>query len=599
MSFHPVLTISGGVLFRISDIRLGGVARGSFYNYSPDYNAGEVVPIAVDGKVFRAAIRHHLATAIQMIDVGAYVRCEPLSFLGFEVGIPYFIPVQSTYTQTQKFTDPDGLHFVDGSVEQLTARGDVPGMRNAIGVGGRVDVAVPVSSIVSVEFFASAQLPLRSINTNTDWRPFNLGAGLGLRMNLLPAPEPPPPPRPTRSDTTRDTVVSLSINVIEPQTSLVLRTTDSIRRNDTLVYVTTERYRTLIRKPPSLLRVSVKVGFEQRDGSVSDDARLLSMRTQRTRTVPVLPVVMFDSGSGTIPARYQQLRQRDALRWTEQRLTKDTATHWQYNVLNVIGSRMKRLTTSTVEIQAYDDGTPTGAEQARTRARAVQQYLIDAFRIPAQRLPMVTQTDARLAQTDGRTPIDVSAEAQWVYLRDKTAAISAPISMRDTITESQLPKVRIVPEIVSEAGLSSWSVQLTQRGRSLRTFADSASMPKSVLWDMRDDVTMDAVLQAPVDVEITATDNEGTTVRGEPGRISLQGSAITDASSRLSAREEVLMVQSLDNLRTPDADMLPVAGQFRRTLAPREGGWFRRGLSAPELALYSQAAVYINEERRP
>lgn len=278
------------------------------------------------------------------------------------------------------------------------------------------------------------------------------------------------------------------------------------------------------------------------------------------------------------------LKQRAAQRWTEQQLVQDTGVHWQYHVLNVVGSRMRRATASTVEVIAYADGTPTGLDLARVRAEAVQQYLAVVFRIPLLRLPLVVNTDAAVT-------------APWVYLRDRTAAVSAPISMQDTITESQLPQVRIVPEIVSEAGLASWSVQLVHRGRTLRTFRDSTPRPYTLSWDMREDITMDAVLQAPIVVEVAAVDAEGTSMRGEPGRISLQGNAVTDASARLGFREEVLIVQSLDNLRTPDADMLPVPGKFRKIIAPREGGWFRQGLVEPELSLYRSTALYINEER--
>ncbi|MDZ4745837.1 MAG: hypothetical protein SGJ05_07520 [bacterium] len=585
----------------ISQWRVG--ARGSVYGYTPEYDASEVIPIARNGEVYRATLGHRLSTPIQVVNLEPYVRVEFWKRIGIDVGFPFTLPLSASYTQTQRFIDPAGTTFIDGSVEQLTARGDVGGMKQfAYGLDVRAEVLFPISTLGTAVVFGTGSTALQSTHDVADWRPVTFGGGVGVRLKLLGGATPAVDLiQPVRSDTTRDTVVVLSTVVEMPRTELVLRTIDSTKRNDTLFYNVVEQYRTLTRKPPALLRVSVKVGFEQPDGSVSEDARLLSTRTELTRSVPLLPVVMFDSGTSTIPLRYKMLKQRDAQRWSEQRLASDTSAHWQYHVLNVIGSRMRRATASTVEVLAYDDGSPSGTQQARSRAEIVQQYLVDVFRIPIQRLPVIVSTSPLPTPPDTGTQVVTPAAftQPWVYLRDRSALVSGPINMHDTITESQLPLVRIIPEIVSEAGLASWSVQMQHRGRTLRTFSENTPAPSVISWDMREDITMDAVLVAPVVVDVTAVDVEGTSVRGEPGRISLQGNAITDASARLGFREEVLIVQALDNLRTPDADMLPVPGEFRRMVAQREGGWFRQGLIEPELGLYRSTALYINEERRP
>lgn len=585
-------------LFRVGAMKIGGGARGSFYRYTPSYEAREEVPIAGEGEVLIATLGHHLSTTILVAQIEPFVRFEPLPWLGAEIGLPLTFPFGTSYDQTQKFLDPAGLTFVDGSVERLTARGEVPGLRSAVvGIGGRIDVSMPVGTPEKgrIGLFFTVNTSLGSVHTTADWRPTTYGAGGFVRLNIFSSRPTIEPLRPVRSDTTRDTVVVLSTNVVTTRTELAQRSIDSVYSNDTLVYNVVERYHTLTRKPPSLLRVSVKVGFEQPDGTVSDDARLLSTRLQRTRIVPLLPAVMFDSASARLPSRYRMLKQREAQRWNEQRLVQDTGVHWQYHVLNVIGSRMRRVSAATVEVLAYNNGTPASRDQSRARAETVQQYLVDVFKISAQRLPIIVTTDA--ANTAPTT--DAANTAPWVYLRDRTSAVSGPLRLQDTITESQLPQVRIVPEIVSEAGLASWSVQLVHRGRTVRTFRDSTPRPQTLTWDMREDITMDAVIAAPVVVEVEAVDAEGTTTRGEPGRISLQGNSVIDASARLGFREEVLIVPALDNLRTPDADMLPVPGEFRRIIAPREGGWFRKGLTEPELSLYRSTSLYINEERRP
>lgn len=595
---------------------LRGGIRLNLSHASLTYQAGETVPIATEeGGIYLASLSHELTGSFTLLEMQPYMRYEPLSWLSLRLGIPVSFAVSTDYLQTVRFSDPEGLPFVDGSIEQVTGSGDIPNTTAVFGLSLGAEGKFPLTSDENLYLVPHVGFTTMfySINADGAFTAQSLTIGVGVRYVLgstseTKTAEVTPPVRERLVTVVRDTTVDLSAQVREPVTTLASTMTDSLIDGSVVRVTVRESYRTLLPKPPSVLRGSLRLSFVHEDGSVSDDARLSAQRIRLERTVPFMPLVIFDDTSSTLPQRYVQLSASEAASWKEASALVDATTHWQYNVLNIIGFRLRVHPAAVCTLLTYDDGTEEGKGLAERRCEAVRNYLTQTFNIPARRLSV----EVKRGQ---------ASQPAWVMFVEPSRLLVKPITASNIQNETRLPSVRVMPDVVSEAGIEKWSVSMFQSGRAIRTFTDTGAVPMAILWNMNENLETDAVMSQQILVELKLQDKEGATTKSEPGRVVVRSQSVTDATGVPSARVEVLRVLPPDFLATPDRELFNGAPEFTsiefypaavsddaeylQSSAPvvrksvNADVWFRRGLMAPEKDFYQRAELYIKAERRP
>lgn len=605
-STRPWLSIGADVPL-VNEWRIGARLGGQSQRLV--YSATERVPIATEtGGIYQATLQHDLIVNVTTLVIEPLIRYTPRSWLAFTASVPLLIPSSSNYVQTQRFTDPSGLSFVDGSVEQTTGRGTTPNLASivpclAIGAEGLLSLTRKEDLFLTPQIGYS--LMLGTFNNDGALRTQSVSLGIGFRY-VFGVAEAPLMERVVVIQ--RDTTVGLSAQVRERSTTLESTRTESLVDGNIVRVTVFERYQTLLPKPPAVLRGSLRLAFVHDDGSESDDARVSAQRYRIDRTVPFMPLVVFDDTASTLPARYVQLTPTAASLWKEQSALVESATHWQYNVLNIIGFRLQVHPTALCSLVTYDDGTDQGQALAQRRCEALREYLVKTFAINTKRL-VIEVLSGQVSQP------------AWVMLVDPTRVLLQPVTSSSVQNESRLPRVRVMPDVVSEAGIRWWMVSMLQSGRLVRAYSDSGAVPSSLLWNMNDNLETDAVLSQQILVELKLEDAEGSTTRSEPGRIVMRNQSLTDVTGMPVPRTEVLRVLSPDFVATPDAELFTDAPAFTSVEfypastqdnaeyllsgAPvikksvDAGTWFRRGLVPPEREFYRRAELYIREDRRP
>ncbi len=590
-------------------------ARVGLQWYGLDYAAGERVPIATeDGGVYMATLDHDLVLSFSTVGIEPYARYQLEDWLALDLGLPFQIPMGSDHTQTMRFADPPGLPFLDGSTEVTTGQGVVPGLSALVpSLSLGAEGTVPMNRTGSVQFTPrlSVIVPITAWETEAGLRTLSVNAGIGIRFQFRERPEDPYIDEQGRYlDTTivRDTVVILSSRVVHDSLVLVSILAEQYPNGDTVNVLVRERYQRLIPKPPSVLKASLSLAFETEDGSLIDEARVNVTTVELTRTVPILPVVVFDPEGTSLPERYRQLTPAVAARWKEPAALREQQTHWQYHVLNVVGSRMRANAQTSLRLISYDDGTAEGAIANARRTAAVQTYLLTTFGLPKSRVII----ENRRGQ---------ASQQPWVFLADDTRVLLKPLTVADTVVESRLPRVRMRPDVISESRLRSWVIAIRKGADTVKQMRGEGSAPGIVMWDMNEDLTTEATLTGPkMLATLTVIDREGTIQQSEPSRISVQEPSRPAQSGINERRIEVLRWIGADYLHTPDLELFGLSPSFDRidvypstsrredffvVSAPAvvhpvsEPVWFREHLHPAEQPLFDHAEVYIKRERRP
>jgi hypothetical protein len=569
-----------------SQLRVGGRLR--YASMELRYRANERIVIAnPDGPgIYQATIAHDLETHTAAIDAVPYVRYEPLPWLALEIATPIVIPLSSRYRQRMCFADPVDLPFLDGSIERITGQGSIPSLSVAsVAVQGRMEGIIPITSsgVLALTPFVALQQSITSPASNGSLRSRAVTAGLGLRSTFNAGTEvamvPIVPQRVER--VLRDTTVELSRLVKQPQTILMSRTSDSSVADGVVSVTIREAYTTFYPKPPAILRVSMKLAFVHDDGSVSDDASVSAQRVRTTHVVQLLPVIVFDNDESVIPQRYVRLSPSEIQTWKTSSLLQDAPTHWQYSIHNIVGSRM-RATRAACSLVVYHDGTDRRKAIAEQRVQILRRYMRETFGIDERRLPV------RYAVASGILGQSI--------VFDGSTTILAPLTSTQMLNDTELPTVRVIPDVASEAGVDRWAVTVQTNGRTVRVISDSGGVPSFVPWNMNADLESEA-RQQDVDIHLEVVDKDSTWARSEPATIRLRSQSTTDRTMIPVER-----IDYVDVATTIDGLVLsPLDRRDAVRLSAREGvtQWYMRGLVEPERSIYQAATAWRKQERRP
>lgn len=564
--FAPAFGYVGADIRLREDISVGlrlGVAgiRGG-------WTALEGIPIAQADSVYQATIEHRLTADVTSFHAEPFIRWHATDRLGLDLGIPIMAMLSSTHRQSQRFADPIGLPFTDGSTQQLTSSGVVPDIRTVVpAVRARLGYALPLfgGSWTLVPHAAVAITPF-SVHSGTMWRDLAVDLGLAVRFGSAPALVDTARQRVLRIDTlyVRDTITVLQPGMPNPDAELIARTIGTfVTVNDTLGTVTvTERYRKILPKPPGILEATIRTVFVDEGGNDRTDAMITTRRRRHVTAVSLLPIIVFDGTSSQLPDRYIRLTQEQGSGFHERDLIDTSATsavpHWSRHVLNIIGRRMRRTTRSTIVLR-----TAGNAAVADGRVASVRAYLKDVFGVDQR----------RLRHDHGR-----SGDTAVMVIVDPSCDIVGPVLRADTTLEADLPTVRIYPDVVADASISAWSIDVMQAGTVVYTDYGAGAVPSSIAWRMQQSVSAERALEEPFEIRLTVADVEGGRVVTDPARIVLREAAIMDASAGMQSTG--LWVAPASTPYRPCAHQTPANGVTREDVVVDDPttAWWMRGV---------------------
>ncbi len=182
-------------------------------------------------------------------------------------------------------------------------------------------------------------------------------------------------------------------------------------------------------------------------------------------TFPLLNYIFFEQGSAIIPDRYVKLSSEQVSPFDESTI-EGGAMDFYYNVLNVLGSRMKRRPESTVQISGYLNEHETERKNrtlAMDRAKAVQDYLKTIWGIEDHRLTLsagsLPPTPSSQREEEGR------AENRRVEITSDDWELLKPVTFVRRTASVNPETVQFTLDTKAEEGIESWKLKIMQADR--------------------------------------------------------------------------------------------------------------------------------------
>lgn len=216
-------------------------------------------------------------------------------------------------------------------------------------------------------------------------------------------------------------------------------------------------------------------------------------------TFPIRNSVFFNMGSSEIPNRYTLLIKKDAAAFREGQLQEDQPQNLTkgrsgrqlavyYNILNILGDRMRNNPQSTITLVGSSDNNP---DEGKVMAENVKIYLVDIYGIDAIRITTVgrdkpvipseqiggTKELALLKEGDRR--VDIESTSPELLLQVGDAAYLKPVQI--TAIQEDPMDSRVVFNIDSASTLlKSWKVQVIDQNDSVQNYGPYTTNQASV-----------------------------------------------------------------------------------------------------------------------
>ncbi|TAE21122.1 MAG: hypothetical protein EAZ92_17325 [Candidatus Kapaibacterium sp.] len=262
-------------------------------------------------------------------------------------------------------------------------------------------------------------------------------------------------------------------------------------------------------KPVSIVRFAKRV--QGRDVSEEEENEALVLPVQELLVrdeLPLLPFIFFDGESSiTLPERYTALNVASAAQFTPDALKASSklvsGSHAYYDVLNILGWRMRKLPNARLDILGCTDGFTSEKNRPRlgeVRANVVADYLRTVWNIDSTRLSVSELRGSAISSKASRplAEADKQAENRRVELSSDTNALLAPLLLTDTISHALTPVMRFYLIVPPTLSVKSWKVRIRQGRQAVKEFRGTGKPPLAIDWRV-DAKEMEKLRENPAD----------------------------------------------------------------------------------------------------
>lgn len=256
---------------------------------------------------------------------------------------------------------------------------------------------------------------------------------------------------------------------------------------------------------------------------------------------PLRNYVFFNEGSSAIPSRYTLLKKESATEFKENQFQEADPENIKgrserqmtiyYNILNILGDRMRSNPTTTVTLIGSSGGN--GTEKGKEYAESVKTYLVDVFGINASRITTEGRNKPIIPdeQTEKSESIALLKEdGNRVDIVSSSPILMAPIQIRTIESESLDSRIIFNAEAGPKESLKTWSVQITDENGVVQNYGPYSKKQASI--------SANAVLgdrqNGTYKVVMTGETKKGATIRKESTIYLAHNEAPVEESTRYS-----------------------------------------------------------------
>lgn len=424
--------------------------RPNFSSYNAELLSNEFNPVRLSNETIgNAQFEHQLTTKISSISVDGLLQYKLLNRLGVMAGVRLGVLGSGTFTQQERITSNNGT-FKNGKTTQNVYNGDIPdlsGINAGLSLGLYYDLPLNQKQTFKIVPEAMFSYGVTPIVSGLSWSNHFIRFGFSLKYSPFNVVDEIPVEEKQPEKIAPPPIVE---KIPEVPTSIIATVVD---KND---------------KPTTDQQIIIK--------------ELLSKQV-----VPVLPMIFFDKNSSQIPKRYRQLSKEEVKNFSEKSLPQGGSMVAYYNLLNVVGSRMKKNSGFTLRLVGTnsDIGEEKGNVQlSQSRVSSIKKYLSEMWMIDPNRIK--TETRNLPAKFSNIESEEGRQENSRLELYSDNQELLAPINVYDTARVIVNDKINIELKGGIPASVNQWGYTANGISGSKYTILENEGTPveRKFSWDI-------------------------------------------------------------------------------------------------------------------
>lgn len=434
---------------------------------------------------FSGSSRFTLTPNLGSVGIEPLLAWSPISslpnfriFAGGRIGFM----IQSSFSQSEQLLDPaSGAVWNNNSIDRNNIPGSaIPELQpvNVVLTGGLgYDIALGKLILSPEAFYSYALTPF--VN-GLPWSANTIRAGFSLRYS------PDPPPVPKEENPPKKDPEPIAQNT-QPDTTTV---TPQPKKEEPPPEPPKEFKKQPVFKhadenPKGSLNASISAFMVDSTGTEVPLVRLKVEQFFAWQMYPLMNYIFFDQNSPNLPDRYRVLKSREETKnFSEQDFHNVNMLKVYYDVLNIIGSRMKNLPNTTIQLVGCNNnvGLEAGNIQlSYRRADEVRRYLIDTWGIDSSRV-FLQARNLPEKPTKSRDSLGIE-ENRRVEIYSPDWDVLKPVLVNDTINIPEPPTIRFRMNIKADDGVAKSTLNVKQGERSLKLFSMSGKPDSTLDWN--------------------------------------------------------------------------------------------------------------------
>ncbi len=458
-----------------------------YKNLSGELINSEQTTLIVSGKPTTGEFEHSLQSTLGVIGLEPSVKYNLVNglYLGLGLNVSYlFTKDYSQYEKIVKPTSSGTFLNPDGTDSHSRIRNEFSGTlqeANALFMAPVLSLSynLPLNkdTTFSLEPELSYSLGLTNIvndNLVNKWSVSTLSLGIALKYSpkeTVPKPE-------KRIEEYKIDTIKIEKNVITSNFSIGIEKT-KFDEDETVTELIIKKIITrtdtlFIKKNYKLDGSLIAVGVDNKGNEIENPTFVIEEFISN-RLDPLLNYVFFDDNSSTLPNRYKRINKLEASSFNIENLFRDSTIELYYNILNIVGSRMKEFPNANITLTGCNsdlNNEKGNLKLSEERANTIKDYLVNRWNIEGNRIMIEKRNLPAKASTPKEEP-DKIAENRRVEITSNNPNILKPIFIEKVDRTANPPIARFKTNISSDLPISSWELNAYQKSAPNQKFSRS------------------------------------------------------------------------------------------------------------------------------
>ncbi|MDR0927207.1 MAG: OmpA family protein [Ignavibacteria bacterium] len=481
--------IAGGILFEYpifsNKIRtpMAVGLRIGYEDISSDFSTEENIGNTYTTGIEQAYSNHILETSLAELSFNPYFSYSFYGFVG-NIGPKLGYLLTHKFNQREELDRPASIVFTENGTRVRNRYDDVDIDKNkalqfGINIGVGYELPIGKYSVIMPEI--NYTLNVTNI-ADVDWKVSTLRFGIAAKFPICKDEVIPITPQKFYH---RDTTNELKVGISAPEIVL-LNSSKSMEGVDTII---TEHY---VKYLPKEITTSHSLTYTSMKGSdVYADSNIIIEEYATTERFPVLPIVYFTEGKSTLSdTKQHQLTKAQTATFNINTLKPD-AVQVHYDLLNIIGSRMRQYPKATITVTGFSNNEALNSPEmkvATDRIKAVIDYLTNVWDVSANRINR--RDDGTLTRTTTvSSSADVNEENHKIEISTATNELIFPITLADVEQAATPDKILFNLDAANELGITINQFTISQDGKLLRNITDNTKQTtykNTFVWNILD-----------------------------------------------------------------------------------------------------------------